>query len=463
VGGHVDRGARGDVVRITEILMRPGGWQMSLRPDTPQSVADAVRDALATYDSTNERWTSVMDGQIVVFDTDVATPSLARARYTGILEAQTDALSFSGPGLAALLATDDGIGFTYSPTTGSTTSVQSLLEAIDVFDFDGGNGLTAGTDFAAAGATSAVDDGTPSPMTARERIDGFAKIYDQEWRVNPDGTIDAGAPDDGLFVTTPTVLVDAKPGGQFGSIRRINGTATSAVIDGSQVTSRTVAYPANASSPGTASAAGTVARGLDGAAWKRYRVIDAPEENEENGTAADLAQSTQNLFEYPRSSFSVTSGDAHVRRFVEPGDTVYVYFPEGGIKSTNVVSVGAQTVRPQKVRVHEIDWGVHEGHGVWLRRHNGSTETWLRLTPYVQFADSTSAWKVGTARGVLDNVALSGGVRLGTDEVGNLLYVDPPQSSLPNESPHNPIPHGGINAPAVIAPTYAPPIRMSEE
>jgi hypothetical protein len=97
------------------------------------------------------------------------------------------------------------------------------------------------------------------------------------------------------------------------------------------------------------------------------------------------------------------------------------------------------------------------------------------FTPYVQFADSTSSWRVGTARGSLDNVALSGGVRLGTDEVGN--YVDPPQSSLPNEgptmipirtplpneSPHNPIPHGGINTPAVIAPTYAPPIRMSEE
>jgi len=398
--------------------MRPGGWQMSLTPETPPSIVQQVRDALALYDSTDERWESVMDGQIVVFDTDFLTdPSLERARYTGIIDNQSGDRTFSGPGLGAYLQTDDGLGGLIEEDTRlvGPDGVASLVTALETF-FGMGNGLTAGTNF----TSEVIVDVRWSipPLGGREIIDSVSETYwpGHEWRANPDGTVDSGSPDDGLFVTDPVVLVDAKPAGQFGSIRRINGTASSMAINCGQVTSATIAYPANALVPATATAAGTVARGLNGAAWTRKRAIDAADLSDTEGPSpADQAQSTQNLFEYPRSSFDIASTDKYVRRFVQPGDTVYVHFPNAGIKSTNTISVGAVTLRPQKVRVHEIDWGVHEGHGVWLRRHDGVDETWLRLTPYVQFSDPSSTWKVGTARGALDNVALGGAARLGTD------------------------------------------------
>lgn len=408
-------------MRITEILMRPGGWQMSLRADTPPSVLDTVRDGMAVYDSTDDRLESVMDAQIVVFDTDTDTPSLARARYTGILEAQSGDRSFSGPGLAAYMGTDDGLGFV-------TTSVyearrDSLYDVVDDLEAAGMlNGLTPGTDYT-PGDTTNDTMAITAPVTAREILDEAARAFGKEYRVNPDGTIDVGEPADGLFVTTPRVLIDSNPGGQFGAIRRINGAPTGFAINCAPVTKRVYLFPSDFAAFETATAVPVIGRGLAGAALVRDRAVNYGTGQDDD--AANASTSTLNLFQYPRSSFDIEATDRYVRRFVQPGDTVYVYFPEAGIRSKNVIDVGGLPVQPQKVRVHEIDWGVHQGHGVWLRRHDGADETWFRLTEWVEFADPGSAWKVGTARGPLDGPALGGPARLGNGD-GEVPYVDPP-------------------------------------
>jgi hypothetical protein len=403
--------------------MRPGGWQMSLRAEAPQSIVSAIRDALATYDSTNERWTSVMDGQIVVFDTDLRDPSLERARYAGVLETQSGDRSFSGSGLASYMQTDDGLGYVNIGDTPYQAISESDLVAVFnelEFNFDM-NGLTDGTAFSTLGAPVDIT-WQAGPLGMREMIDSAAVQLEQEWRINPDGTFDSGAPSS-LFVFDPTVLVDESPGGQFGAIRRINGSVTSMTIDCSQATSQVNVYPANPFSYDSA-VGSSVGRGLDGTTLVRHRAVDAPSDNPNMVDA--IGTSTLDLFQYARSSFQVATTDRNVRRFVEPGDSVWVYAPLSGIKSDNRVDIGAQTVYPQKVRVHEIDWGVHEGHGVYLRRHDGVDETWLRLTPYVQFSDPASTWTVGTARGLLDAAALAGAARLGASTIVNPNFVANP-------------------------------------
>lgn len=334
------------------------------------------------------------------------------------------------------MQTDDGLGYLYPNSI--TTTTWTLYAALSAFTA----GVSAGTSY--TGGTAPVD--LFGPVGTREHSDPHADRLGEEYRINPDLSIDTGAPDDGLFVTDPQVLIDAKPGGSFGSIRRINGSATSVSIDCSQVTSLVYAYGAGGFEY-TSLSEPTVARAIDGDPWSRQRAIDLPGAT---GTDADAAaQNTLNLFQYPRSSFGVQSSDRYVRRFVQPGDSIYVYFPDAGIKSDNRLDVGAQVVFPQIVRVHEIEWGVHEGHGVFLRRHDGVSETWLPLTRYVQFSDSSSSWKVGTARGLLDAAALKGATRLGSSEV-----PPPPPAVLPAPSTGF-----SINGPATVS---APAVRGVE-
>ncbi|MEL6894421.1 MAG: hypothetical protein AAFP84_22720, partial [Actinomycetota bacterium] len=37
--------------------------------------------------------------------------------------------------------------------------------------------------------------------------------------------------------------------------------------------------------------------------------------------------------------------------------------------------------------------------GVWLHRHDGTNETWHRLTPWVRFGDGSADWEIGTDPG----------------------------------------------------------------
>lgn len=396
-------------MRINEILMRPGSFTLPLVDDCPGYILQALRDALATYDSTSDSWTPVNDAQIVVFDTDVPTDivDLSFARYAGILREQTGVRTFGGPGLPGYMQTDDGLGFIALTTT--TVAAQSLTDWVT--DAGVTNGLTAGTvtttGLGNVGMEWAVGVGK------REMFDAVCQRMGAEWRVNPDGTLDAGKPEY-LFTVDPTLMVTDQPSGHLGAVEGINGNVTSPTIDVSGVTSQVVVV-------GTGEGSGVViesssvldvGKKLDGVDLIHRRSVNAPADDSTNSAA--IAASTLALFSTARTGFGVTSNTPNIRTRVQPGDNVYVYFPDAGIRSSNLVTFRGEPVFPQVVRVSQINWGVHDGHGVFLRRRDGSTITWLRLTDWVDWADTGAFWKIGTNE-IVDRNALAGVARLGTD------------------------------------------------
>ena len=386
--------------------MRPGGWSMQLDAGCPQYIVDRVRAALATYDGANDRWDAVNDGQIVVFDTDTDTPSLAEARYTGIVREQEATRTFSGPGVAGYWQTDDGLGPLQDDPAGVTYSARALSSwGSVVAPF---NGITVGT--ISDTGLSSVGMTWPLAVGPRELFDAVCSRMGAEWRINPDGTLDAGA---NIFNTSPRVLVSAQPDGRAGGLRGVRGSIMSPAINGRNLSSKVIVVGEGEGATVTVESSSTVAagKGLDGSTLRMERAVDSP--NDPSTNAQALADSTLGLWRYPRSSFGVSSSSEYTRRDVEPGDDVYCYFPEAGIVGSDPVTFRGEPIYPQRARLHSINWGVHEGHGVYLRRHNGTTETWTRLTPWVVFEDSQAFWTVGSGAGPSDESQTAGIARLG--------------------------------------------------
>ena len=394
-------------MRVNEILMRPGGWSLELTASAPQDIVKAIRAAIGTYDSTTETWSPVLDGQVVVFDTDTDVPTLASARYCGPVREQTGIRSFAGPGVAAYLQSDEGLG--QLRDTSVTRPAQTLSDWLD--DLLPTNGITKGT--ATNTGLSSLGMTHEVPAGRREMLDAVCARMGAEWRINPNGTLDA-AKTGTLFRSTPEVLVSDRPQGVGAGLRGIKGNVTEPSINATGVTSKTIVYGKGEGDQiiiESVAKGSAVGKGLGGGTLVHERAINSP--GDDADASAALATATLALFSVPRSSYSIISSATYVRRAVAPGDNVWVSFPSAGIVGTNPVTFRGESVYPQRARVQQLNWGVHKGHGVYLRRHNGTTETWLRLTPWVQFADADAFWKVGTGSGSADTTALTGQSRLG--------------------------------------------------
>jgi hypothetical protein len=397
-------------VIITERLMRAGSFQLDLTGDgdhgTPESILGELRSALG-WSGNPAAWTPA-DGHIVVTAAPVpaAAMSLSLALYAGRLTRQDGIRSFSGAGLASWLGAEGKPGtFAYSSGVAISGNLDTWLTSLT--SGDRSNGLTKGTVTEPGGSYATTWRGS----STIEMLDHVCAAMGAEWRINPTGSIDAGP---SLFVSPPTVLVTREAAGEsVTSPTGLVGTVVAPSIATDNLTSRVIVFGA---SSGTtiveelATAGSTVARRLDGAAARLDRAVDAP--SEPSAGASSIATATLALYSTPRFSFDVDVRGDRARQVIAPGDQIYVYDPVAGIIDTTApVPSRGQTAFPVTVRVQRMTWGVTDGHGVYLRRHSGSAESWFDLTPYVRFAEPGSRLEVGTSRGDGDASIASGQAR----------------------------------------------------
>lgn len=353
--------------------MALGDWQLTLRPDTPLEVRQKI-DGF---------------GQIVVMPTvvaqqDMSDAQLANARYTGVITRPGPYYRIGGHGLAMLLGTSDrrygaaasASAYTHAIMPAASTFATAVFVAVD------GSGLDVGTTTDPSGGTYFVGSFWYTPH--RVVLDAVCKFYDAEWRVNPDGTVDAARYD--TLYGAPTTVVTRRPGG-----RVIGGVGVEALIDAEadlwNYASRIV-LRGRTTSAGYGDASSTY-RAFDGRWLAAVAEQDAPD------LEGDLSFAAQRLLptlSHPFRTVTVSTDAYDFAGDVAAGSRIYVYDPDLGVLdastgTTNSVEWQGEHIKPMTFRALAVSWPVQAGMSVFVRRFTGTGVTgtldYVDLTPYV--------------------------------------------------------------------------------
>lgn len=362
---------------ITEGLQELGEWSLSLRPETPARVREAVWHAQSTIVVT-----SGPANPDVVGDDGV----LALARYTGVLLNRTD-LEIGGAGMAWWLGDRDDQGTIYNGQFVADTYASAYTELVTTFGY-----LLPGTYPAGGSVTVNYIGQTP---TSRHVLSTLAEAYGHEWRVNPDLTVD---------VNTATVLygnaeVLLIPGGG-----RRGGTADEPflAIDAEFDTSADweqvyqIVRVVGQSDTGVSSFATSDYMRPDGVdEILRTVYIPAPDLSGTvfpDMTANILAPIYQN--EAGRVAVVAVRVKERVEQVLRAGDYIAAYDPTVGLYDESYyVTFDARRVYPVRMRVGRLTWPVREGMGVYSRVWfaGDPAPTYTDLTPYVEWEDGDAS------------------------------------------------------------------------
>lgn len=367
---------------VTERLMAPGQWAISLRNDTPIS----VRNKLVEF------------GHVVITSSWLDPYSMTdadlkgAARYTGIVRrsrwSTAGQYDLSGPGLAAWLGDENGKGrisgvfTTHSYTAGTlTTWVTALIAPM----------LSVGTIV----NTATNVTWNAKWQTPRAALDYVCAVAGAEWRVNPDGTVDAGHVST-MWQVTPNDVIMRRAGAGNVALNGIEAGDLATERDSSTWTSWVVVFgqgdgtniatgQANISSP---------YKDFLGNTAEVVGIVNAPSGLPTSAAliAAANDQLTRNNTVLPQ--LSITSEMYDVGRYVRPGDNVYVWDPDLGLVDPTATAVELRegTAQPMTLRCFAMTWAIERGMGVYYRDKNGAVTD---LTDFVRWETTPTVWEVG--------------------------------------------------------------------
>jgi hypothetical protein len=362
---------------VTEIASAIGEWSVTLKPNTPQSVLNKLG----------------YFGHIAItgarVDPELAGDALLReARYVGVLRDRTFAAEdkqIKGAGMAFWLGDEDDKGEVIE--TPITFANSSFINAINTLLPDS---VTPGVVTNVPGLYS----GSHVFVSRRKAIDYVCSLFDAEWRVNGDGTVDAGEIAD-LYVTEPKAAVLRNRSGLELTYKALKGQAQ-LEADVKDFTTR-VLLLAEGQEATTVSATADINPALNpyktlfGDPIKLTRIVSEQQTSE--GNAQARAQLQLNRFTSPREALKLSTQEYDIKGEVAAGDYVWVYDPEARlINEENPIDFHGQEIWPLKLRVFQISWPVVKGMGVAFRTDDGE---WIDLTEYVVWESGTSEITVG--------------------------------------------------------------------
>lgn len=192
---------------IQEMVMAVGTWDLQFRPDTPKAVRDLVTpfSHVCVFPT---RQTGLLASGDVLNDTESGA-LLDLARYVGVVTRPGPFYRIGGHGLGFWLGTGDRTYFDGGGVPGTTlprlfmSPVSRTLEDYVSLAADS-TGLSLGTVTDPTGGLGSTT--SLQWMSKREVLDMACRHYDVEWRINTDGTIDAGTYS-ALWGGTPSVVV----------------------------------------------------------------------------------------------------------------------------------------------------------------------------------------------------------------------------------------------------------------
>jgi hypothetical protein len=398
---------------ITEELMGPGAWQLSLRSDTPTAVLNSI-------DVRSYLWATIV---VTPLDwEESATPAdadiLAAARYTGVYLGMGDGRrTLFGQGLSWWLGADGDGGELYAgvdSTTGAATFATQLTNQV----FSRSNGITAGSiDATATTYTVNLKGGD----AAREILDAncaMAPGGPNMWRINSSTfTLDA---DDQTTLwpttATPTTILGPEGGQEPGltglyaeiDIEEMNGeeVRTNVQVEWNEATPGTnngTSSPSLPSTYGNLTGGSPIVRTLihwSPAArfppverWRVWAARAITATARANSMASREANERTNV--RPQVRASMPDIYDPWRYTITPGNTVYLWdVDQNLVTAANEVYYRGETTHPSTGRVDEMETPILNGYGVFLRYWTGAAFAYYRLTPYVEWEEGPTTVRV---------------------------------------------------------------------
>ncbi len=380
--------------------MSPGSWSVTLSPDTPRTILDALKYYQHVVVSTG-RHNPQLEGSSL----------FTSGRFTGFItgldfssKKANQGIILSGDCMASWLGNGSGVGPVIEGnntpgSSGNGAQFTSAAYSTVVNTLVGVSSLTVGTIYAMP--TSATYTGGFIWQTVAKALTSFATQITQgalstqiaEWRVNNNATVDFG-PVASLYRTIPiTAIVPSSPGLDM-SIRGLDGVAE-LIEDVKDYTTRVVVL---ASGSGAATAVGA-ANSADVGATNPYtdfkgnpvvmtRTISASGVSSVNATVS--AQAALIPYTTPANQVRLSSTEYDIKGDLICGDYVWLYDPDAGFidtTGTNEIVFRGQRINPTLQRVIQVNWPITSDMTVAYRGQDG---TWYDLTDYVQFEDGTS-------------------------------------------------------------------------
>lgn len=380
--------------------MSPGSWSVTLSPDTPRTILDALQYFQHIVISTG-RHNPQLEGSSL----------FTSGRFTGVItgldfssKKANQGIILSGDTMATWLGNGSGVGPVIEGnntpgSSGNGAQFTSAAYSTVVNTLVGVSSLKVGTIYSMP--TSATYTGGFIWTTVAKALTSFATQITQgalptqiaEWRANGNATVDFG-PVASLYRTSPiTAIVPNNPGMDM-SIRGLDGVAE-LIEDVKDYTTRTVVL---ASGSGAATAVGAANIG-DVGGTNPYtdfygnpivmtRTISASGVSSVNATVS--AQAALIPYTTPADQVRLSSTEYDIKGDLVCGDYVWLYDPDAGFIDTsgaNEIVFRGERINPTKQRVIQVNWPVTSDMTVAYRDQHGN---WYDLTDYVQFEDGTA-------------------------------------------------------------------------
>jgi len=403
---------------VTEVKQALGSFAVALRPTTPREVLDAL-----TYLG----HIAIVEGRLN--PAEYGDELLAAARYVGVYRNRQNDVDnrthnvdgiyrLQGVGMPFWLGDENGKGAVIEAAISSSgqpfaSMIRSLLP----------DSVAEGTLHSVPG----IYVGSHQWVTPRQAIQYVCEVFGAEWRVNGDGSLDAGTIAQ-LYPPRAEAAMLVKHG--YG--RDLTFTAYKGKIDSAEdveeFSTRVVVLAegqGESIAKGTANISFNPYRDLFGNPVQLTRVVS--ESSTTAGNAAARAQIELAAVSTTRRSLRLAASDYDVAGTVAVGEYVWVYDPDTGLVNTdNEVEFRNQRINPARFRCVEMTWPITSDMTVAYR---GPTGAWIDLTDYVRFEDRGD---VSLTIGELPrSLSGGGGEPIGTRPSDDLSTPDTPTWNLP--------------------------------
>lgn len=328
---------------IRETYMAPGDFRVSMEIETPHLMA-----------------TVKQGGYLVITPQHLGDPRgftdaslLAAARYTGIVleTIWTDGvLTLEGAGLDWIFGNLDGIGWPCPARTYSATAITSVIASaattgiIPLASFSIGSTIT-GPAYTGTHTTA---------ETVKEVLMQVMEAGASHYKLESNGEINCElVTANNVYKSTPEVVFLRD---QWGSDAMWIGSPVDSLR--SRYSIREWLYSSN-----------VFYYGLNNAVIQRSDTTTPLTTREIEGGELQIQE--------------IRTHQSQINVGASVGDMVYIHDPGSGFEGTDVIAFRGQYLKPQKLRIHEVEWPILEGMGVYYRPGQGTAVTsddWVDLT-----------------------------------------------------------------------------------
>jgi hypothetical protein len=379
-------------VTVNQVLGALGSWDITLKSTTPPDLWDAI-DFFGHVAFIPGRLDPAQYGDNL----------LTAARYVGVVRKRDNSgddrrtkqieqgYELGGVGMNFWLGDDEDKGDVYeAPVMINSATFANAIRAL----LPASGAVTEGTLHSVPGTYSGRHQ-YETPRKATQYVcDTFTASSGQKvgWRVNGDGTVDAGFESD-LYVTDPRCVISRKTAGKDTSGLESVPGAFGVSRDMEDYTTRVVLL---AEGEGESIATGTadISPGLNpyknihGGSLKLTRLAS---ESDTGVTLADTrAELLLSQYTSSQDELVVETDNFYIEGSFNVGDYAWVWDPNAGlVDPDNEITFRGERLNPIKLQVTEAKWPVTEGYTVAYRDANG---VWYDLTDHVEWDTSGTVY-----------------------------------------------------------------------